>query len=322
MSIAGKILYEFYYQPKNQLEVVRKFGGKQNYEKMLAAEQEMKNHALELLTINGDFSPMGEFKINFLTGDRFIHQSLFCVYSFFKFLTPEESQQFSVNFYSDGTLSQGVISVLQTKFPQIRLVPFGETQQALREHLPVLSYPRLNKKTAAMPLFKKLIYPHLNQTGGAAFFDSDMLFLKKPIAFLKWVEQFKMQENAAFCILDVERSYGYQEEEILKIWPGGIQHNINSGMYGIDSRQIDFDFIEKLVCDFENNFGSQYYLEQMITAIILEKNGNLFVADSEEYIVLPGTEQIRSQTGTLHHYVNESKEFYFKDSWRKQLLRK
>ena len=319
MSIAGKLLYKFYYQPKIQREVVRKFGGKKHYQKMLAAEQEMKRYAMEILTINSSFSPAGEFKINFLTGDRFIHQSLFCVYSFFKFLTSEESGWFSVNFYSDGTLSPGVAATLQARFPQIRLVSFAETQQALREHLPAASFPKLNEKTAAMPLFKKLIYPHLNQTGGAAFFDSDMLFLKRPAAFLNWVEQYKIRGNTAFCILDVSRSYGYREEDILKMWPRGILHNINSGMYGIDSRQIDFDFIEKLVGDFENNFGSQYYLEQLITAIILEKAGNLFVADPREYIVLPGAEQVRAQTGTLHHYVNESKAFYFMESWRSQI---
>ncbi|MDN3584419.1 hypothetical protein QWZ17_26325 [Mucilaginibacter flavus] len=279
----------------------------------------MKKYALEALTIKSNFHPAGEFKINLLTGDRFIHQSLFCVYSFFKFLTPEESAQFSVNFYSDGTLSDEVVSVLKARFPQIQLVSYSDTKDALRKYLPETLFPRLNQKVAAIPLFKKLIYPHLNQSGGSAFFDSDMLFLKKPVAFLNWIEQFKTGKITAFCILDVHRSYGYSEESIRKIWPGGIIHNINSGMYGIDSRQIDFGAIENLVVDFEDKFGSQYYLEQMITAMILEKSPDLIVASPHEYIVMPGPEQVRAQTGTLHHYVNESKAFYFLESWRLQI---
>ncbi|TSJ35971.1 hypothetical protein FO440_23940 [Mucilaginibacter corticis] len=320
MSLAGKLLYKFYYQPKTQKEVVRKFGGKQRYQEMLAAEKEMERYALDILTIKSDFNPEGRFKINFLTGDRFIHQSLFCVYSFFKFLTPGESGQFSVNFYSDGTLSDQVSAILRQRFPQIRLISSAETKQALKECLPVATFPKLNEKTAVMPLFKKLIYPHLKQTGGAAFFDSDMLFLKKPVAFLNWVGQYEENQNAAFGISDVQRSYGYQEQEIRKIWSSGVSHNINSGMYGIDSSKIDLHFIENLVSDFEKNFGSQYYLEQLITAIILERTGNLVVADPQEYIVLPGAAQVRSQTGTLHHYVNESKALYFIESWKKQIV--
>jgi len=42
----------------------------------------------------------------------------------------------------------------------------------------------------------------------------------------------------------------------------------------------------------------------------------LYVASKSEYIVLPTEEQVDNQTGTLHHYVNESKEVYFKKAWK------
>ena len=98
-----------------------------------------------------------------------------------------------------------------------------------------------------------------------------------------------------------------------------IKLNINSGMYSLCSELIDFSFIERLVHEFDSRYGSQYYMEQLITAILLEKSGNLFAAPQDDYIVLPSREQIKFQTGTLHHYVNESKEFYFKESWRSQI---
>ena len=320
MSIIGKLVYKLYFQRKNELATVKKFGGKSNYLSMLASEQEMKAYALNNLIIESNFNNEGKFKINFLTGDRFIHQTLFCTYSFFRFLTPDESSNFSVHYYSDGTLSAASIDILKTRFPNIRVIGFDETMTAVRNQLPKSSFPYLSKKIETHPLFKKLIYPHLNNIGLSTFFDSDMLFIKRPVEFLYWLFKVDINKNQAFCIQDVSRSYGYSESEILKILPAPIQNDINSGMYTIYSEQIDFLFIENLVKEFEKNFGSQYYLEQLITAIILEKTESLFVAPKTEYIVLPAYEQIKNEIGTLHHYVNESKEFYFKEGWKKQVF--
>lgn len=320
MSIIGRLIYKLYFQPQNKQAIIKKFGGKSNYLSMLAAEQEMKLFALSDLVIKSNFNYKGRFKINFLTGDQFIHQTLFCTYSFFKFLTWDESSDFSVNYYSDGTLSASTLETLKERFPQIKVIGFDETLIALRDLLPQTLYPTLNKKIDTLPLFKKLIYPHLNNNGLSTFFDSDMLFIKKPVDFLNWLYKDQNFKNHAFCIQDVHRSYGYSDSEILKIWPVKLRYNINSGMYSICSENMDFLFIENLIQEFEAQFGSQYYLEQLITAIILEKSGNLFVAPKAEYIVLPTHEQIKNQSGTLHHYVNESKEFYFKESWKKQLF--
>jgi hypothetical protein len=320
MSILGKLIYQLYYHPKGKKAIIEKFGGKQNYLEMLAAEQEMKKYALMELRIDSNFNKEGQFKLNFLTGDNFIHQTLFCTYSFFKFLTPQESANFSVCYYSDGTLSDPVAAALHARFPQIKVITFQESKAALRDHLPQSRFPYLNKKVNSLPLFKKLIYPHLDNKGSAIFFDSDMLFLKRPEVFLNWLFQKGSSKEHTFCILDVERCYGYTDQQIRKVWPDEVKNNINSGMYAIFSEHMDLPFIEGLVKEFEGRYGSQYYLEQLVTAIVLEKTGNLFVAPPSEYIVLPSQYQIQAQTGTLHHYVNQSKELYFKESWRKQLV--
>ena len=305
MSILGKLIYKLYFQRRNEQLTVKKFGGKQNYLSMLAAEQEMKIYALNNLIIKSNFSLNGKFRINFLTGDRFIHQTLFCTYSFFKFLTPEESSNFSVHYYSDGTLSATSMAILKRRFPAIRVIGFDETRLAVQNHLPDSLFPRLNEKINTQPLFKKLIYPHLNNSGLSTFFDSDMLFIRRPVEFLNWLYKADPNMNQAFCIQDVNRSYGYSEAEILKIWPVKVRNDINSGMYSVCSERMNFPFIENIVKAFEENFGSQYYLEQLITAIILEKSNDLYVAPRSAYIVLPTLDQIKNQIGTLHHYVNE-----------------
>jgi hypothetical protein len=189
----------------------------------------------------------------------------------------------------------------------------------LTEHLPASKYPYLNKNVRMFPLFKKLIYPNLGSEGLLTFFDSDMLFLDRPTEFLNWLAGVGTSTDKAFCIQDVQRSYGYTDEEISRLWPKAIPHNINSGLYALHSTNLDWEFIEELAKQFEQNYGPHYYMEQLITAILLERTGNLLAAPKSKYIVFPSYEQIQNQTGILHHYVNESKEFYFKEGWKRQI---
>ena len=319
MSFLGKIIYKFYYKGKSDRAYMQKFGGKANYLDMLQAEQEMRTYALHKLTIDSGFKPDGKFKLNFLTGDKFIHQTLFCTYSFFKFLTTEESSNFSVNYFSDGSLSGETMALLKSRFPAVRVIDTHQINDLRSTYLPKSIFPLLNKKVNTLPLFKKLIYPHLNNSGLAIFFDSDMLFMRRPVAFLNWLYQFGDDAKQAFCIQDINRSYGYTDEQILKVWPAPVKNDINSGLYAINSAQIDFKWIEAIANKFETQYGSQYYMEQLITAILLEKTGNLTVASKADYIVLPDIAQIENQTGVLHHYVNESKRLYFKQSWKNQV---
>jgi hypothetical protein len=321
MSLIGKIIYKLYFERKAKKAYHEKFGGRQNYLRMLLAEEEMKDFALQQLEIPQNSNANGKFIINFLTGDQFIHQSLFCTYSFFKQLLPAEFADFSVNYYSDGNLSNTTLGILNKRFPAINVIEIAASQQRLKRHLPRSSFPYLNDKVETLPLFKKLVYPNLEGEGLSIFFDSDMLFSRRPAAFIDWLYQAAGRPDQAFCIQDVQRSYGYSDEEIAKVWPVPVKNKVNSGLYATDHRNIDLHLIESLVKDFETKLGSQYYMEQLITAILLEKTGNLLVAPPADYIVYPSAGQVMRQDGVLQHYVNESKEFYFKEAWKKQLTR-
>jgi hypothetical protein len=316
MSVFGRLLYKYYYKPKGAKEALNKFGGEANYNQMIMAEQSMKKHALNNLIIDSGFNSNGRFKINFLTSDHLIHQTLFCTYSFFKFLTFEESLDFSVSYYSDGTLSDSTIEILQKKFPNIKVVGSKEMQIRISNNLPENIFPYLNKNVSEFPLFKKLVYPHINNTGLSTFFDSDMLFYKRPSEFIEWLYKQRSRGSEAFCIQDVKRSYGYKVSQISKAYHKPIINNINSGMYSIYSESVDFIFIEKLIKDLETRFGKNYLAEQLVTAILLEKSKNLHIAPKSEYIVFPTNEQIEGPVGTLHHYVDTSKEWYFKYAWK------
>jgi hypothetical protein len=319
MSALGKLLYKLYYEPRNKRATIKKFGGRQKYREMLAAERQMKHFALHDLVIGTELSPAGKFKINFLTGDKFIHQTLFCTYSFLKFLSPAEAPDFSVTYFSDGTLSTDLTALLKKRFPQIKIVDSVESERALTRHLPESSFPYLNKNVRRFPLFKKLIYPNLGNEGLLTFFDSDMLFLRRPVELLDWLYGSENKPDRAFCIQDVQRSYGYTDQEIWSIWPHKIEHDINSGLYAFHSKNLDWSFFEELSEKFEISYGPHYYMEQLMTAMMLKKSPELYVASKSAYIVFPSERQVEQQTGTLHHYVNESKAYYFKAGWQKQL---
>jgi len=318
MSLLGKLLYQLYYQPLQRKHTFKKFGGKDNYNAIIRAEQDMKKYALEHLQME-QLSSTGKIKINLLTGEKYLHQSLFCVYSLFKQISDFEKADISVCFYDDGSLTPDLLALLAAKYPFIKVICQRTSRKNVDSILPNANYPFIHKKLDNFQLIKKLVYIHAGNSGLNCFFDSDMLFVKKPAELMKWLYENADRREHAFGIFDVMRSYGYTNDEINAVYPPGVVRNINSGLYAIHSEEIDFDLVENLLKGFECGYGPNYYQEQLITAIILERSKGLHIAPQSDFIVMPSKEQTINQHGVLHHYVAESKEWYFKAGWRQIL---
>lgn len=316
MSIIGSLLYKLYYKPKGKKDIVSKFGGKDNYKLMLKGEDEMRKYTFTNLKIDYEHNSNCRYKINFLTGEKYIHQSLFCIHSFISFLSDDEKLDFSISFYDDGSLTTSTLDFLKTNHPAIKVIPAKETLVQINKVLPAKNYPFIHKKIKDYPFIKKLLYPHINNSGINCLFDSDMLFVKRPSFLLDWLKANGENKAKALGMLDVKRFYGYNDSEIRTIWPKNISNNINSGMYAIHTENVNFDLMEDLIQKFETSYGPNYYLEQMITAILLENSGDLDIVPQPDYIVLPAKAQILERQGTLHHYVDTSKEWYFKEAWK------
>jgi len=316
MSVLGKLIYKFYHQPRGRREIIKKFGGEASYNLMVEGELGMKKYALNELILDKKVSRNGLIKLNNLTGEKFIHQSLFCIQSFFKHLTEEEASRFSVHFYDDGSLTPETKQILAERFSSIHLISYEKSIGFTHKNIPEEKYPFIYKKLRDYPQIKKLIFLHGDNTGMNTCIDSDMLFMKKPQQYLNWIFDNWNKPDKTFCILDIYRSYGYSDDIINEIWPSGVKNNINVGLYALDSKLIDIDLMEHLIKCFEAKPGSSYYIEQLITGIFLEKQ-QLEIAPREEYIVYPTTEQVLSQAGILQHYVDASKEWYFKEAWKK-----
>lgn len=90
---------------------------------------------------------------------------------------------------------------------------------------------------------------------------------------------------------------------------------VNVGACGLKSDEIDWDRLEHWCRDTLEREGSSYYQEQALTALLVAGQPAR-VAPAQDYVVLPTRAQARDSHEVLHHYVAESKAWYFRDAWR------
>jgi hypothetical protein len=87
------------------------------------------------------------------------------------------------------------------------------------------------------------------------------------------------------------------------------------GAIGLKSEAINWNKLENWVKTLEEQEGTSYYLEQALSAMLIGKI-DATVLKTGDYIVNPSADQIKNKTGILHHYVDLSKEGYFKHAWK------
>lgn len=318
MSFLGKLIYKYYYRPKQISNTIKSYGGKEKYFEMRVGEAEMRAYALNNLIITSPFSKSGKFQLHFLTGEKFIHQTLFCIYSLSVWLNEDEAKNFSITLFDDNSLKNNTLKILKVKFPQLIILPYKETVEKVKTRFPIKNYPFINKKITELFFFNKLFFLHADSNSGLKIYlDSDMLFVNRPDEFLNWMNANWDKRGHAFSIEDIKKSYGYDESTLQKIANNPVNHQINAGFYGIQTENINFDEVERLINNIDKNYGSSYYMEQFITSLILVNQKNLTIFPRKDYIVWPTHEDVQCKNGVLHHYVDISKYDYFTQSWRR-----
>jgi hypothetical protein len=319
MSLLGKLFYKYYYGPKVKKDIIAKFGGQENFEKINECEAKMKAYAFERLVIHHQFHQQGKYQLFFLSGEKFLHQTLFCIYSLFRFLTKEEAAQFSITILDDGSLSDSRKVFLANKYSGIRVLSLLDAVRQVESNLPRKKFPFIHEAIDGLILFKKLFFTHSDlRPGLKIFLDSDMLFVRRPDLFLEWIRINGEKKEKYFGIEDVGVNYGYSNSLITEISKTVTSVAINSGFYGINTSSLDFEYLEQILKKIITAEGIHYYCEQFVTGIILTKRPeNLTVLPKSDYIVLPCERQVSMQDGVLHHYVDTSKEWYFKKGWER-----
>jgi hypothetical protein len=303
----GKLLYKLFYQPLAYIKQVKK-AGILNYFATQSASRDMVAHSLLLKEV-APTAGLPTLTIYFLTGEKYWYQTAFCLYSLQKV-----SSNFLIKgiFVDDGTFTGELKTQMLEQFPSASIVSRHETENLLNLHLPADKYPVIRKKRLIYPHLKKLTDVHFQPGGWKLVLDSDMLFFKYPEALINWLQAPK----TSFFLRDPVTSYHYTIALMEQLTGKPVRQHLNVGLVGLKSAAIDWDAIELWITELEKAEGKSYLLEQALSAMIVA--GQITnIAPPGDYLVLPTQLQVSEQAGVLHHYVAESKEWYYKTAWRK-----
>jgi len=304
-------LYSFYYGPKSRRAIIKNFGGKRNYQAIQKGEADMKMYAFNNLIFTNKNERQPKYQLNYLTGEKYLHQSLFCAFSFYEFLSPEARPDFLINFYDDGSLCPSTLDMLKTNFPSIHVISSEHTAQKFNRLLPADKYPHLHKKRAMYPHIRKLTDIHLGSQGWQLVLDSDMLFFDRPSQLLAWLKK----PEAPFLLFDPISSYHYSFGLMEGLTGNTVHPHLNVGIAGLKSEDINWDQVEHWIAALEKKEGTSYLLEQALTAMLCAGK-EIIIADKDQYLVKPDKKDVEHLQTTLHHYVAESKEWYYKMAWK------
>lgn len=302
-----KIINFLYRNPKSKLKHYRKFGGFFNLKKIEKARKEMEKAALDLPPV---ISYDDGLSIYFLTGKRYLYQTLFCIQS----LKKVSNEKFKFYLVDDGSFSNDDLENILRLLPNSITYTRKIIDERLASQLPKEKYPYLHHKRLEYPHIKKLTDVHIfDENEWKLVLDSDMLFWKNPDQLIKWLKN----PSIPTCMVDCEEAYGYSSTLMEELSGNKIHPLINVGVIGLKSNSINWGNLEKWCIELEKREGVTYFLEQALSAMIIGSE-NAEELDPQYYIVNP--KQINS-IDTLHHYVDVSKQLYFKKAW-KTILKK
>ena len=277
-----------------------------NYRLIKATRSQMERASAGLPAV---YSPADGLPVYFLTGKNYLYQTLFCIRS----LVISTKTQFRFVLVDDGSFDRKLIGRMNKQLPGADIITSDIIKQNLERIIPVLRYPYLHHKRVVYPHIRKLTDIHtLEGPPWKLVLDSDMLFWTDPVALTGWLKH----TDHPLHMVDCGEAYGYSPGLMNELCGEKIRPLINVGAIGLNSSSVDWGHLEHWIKVLEEKEGTSYYLEQALSAMIIgEKHSQAL--DARQYIVNPDTTAIDAQQGVLHHYVDLSKEGYFKQAWRK-----
>ncbi|MEN0054043.1 MAG: hypothetical protein AAGC65_10250 [Mucilaginibacter sp.] len=300
-----RVIDFLYRNPRSHLQKFKRFGGYFNYRSMMNGRREMEKHSVKLppVTSYADGLP-----VYFLTGKNYLYQTLYCIQS----LSKTTTNKFQFILVDDGSFDNQLIEQVNKQLPGARVFTAGEINRNLQNTLPESRYPNLRKKRAVYPHLRKLTDVHtIPGNAWKLVLDSDMLFWNEPVDLLSWLRHPQQPLHMIDCV----EAYGYSQKLMEQLAGSPIKPLLNVGAIGLKSEEINWQGLENWIKVMEEQEGTSYYLEQALSAMLIG-DGNATTLKAETYIVNPGKDQIKNKTGVLHHYVDLSKEGYFKQGWK------
>jgi hypothetical protein len=302
----GKLVYQGYYAPKGFLQK----GFDRGYFNMsidYLEKLKMEQAAYKLPSISKCASSSKPLEIYFLSGKKFWYQTCFCAYS----LTQQTSINLRPIVYDDGSLKAKYTQEIERIFPNAKIITLEEIETSLNQYLPQNKFPYLRERRLNYPNMRKLTDIHVGSNGWKLVLDSDMLFFQTPKFLLDWLNY---PEKPCYMV-DTETSYGYSETLMSSLAETTIPEKLNVGICGLNSDDIDWEKLEFWCRTTIEKEGTHYYQEQALIAMLVADRDCL-IAPAEDYRVMPNKEEVINPKAVLHHYVSDSKPWYFRYGWK------
>jgi hypothetical protein len=229
------VINYLYRYPLSAINRYRRFGGYLNYGRVLHGSAQMKKAAAKLPPLP---SKPGGAAIYFLTGKKYLYQTLFCIQSLLKV----SNAKFKFVLVDDGSFDEDFIKYMNKAVPGAEIITQPAIEENLNNHLPGHLFPVLHHKRGVYPHIKKLTDIHtLPGNNWKLVIDSDMLFWAEPVAILTWLNQ----PDKPLYMLDCKNSYGYSKNLMEQLSGAKIPDLLNVGVIGLDSTKIDWYKLEK-----------------------------------------------------------------------------
>lgn len=302
----GRIAYKLFYEPKGKVRKVFKQGLYNSY--IINRENgAMRKAALQLKIPVGHDDNLPTYQVYFLTGKKYWYQTTFCIYS----LAKVAKAHIKPVIFDDGSIDEALASQMRSQFPDIMIHRIYEIEERLNNYLPDSKFPYLRRRRGIYPHIRKLTDVHAGNIGWKLLLDSDMLFFQQPKLLFDWLDHSRQPIH----MLDCDNSYGYSFGLMEELTGCKIPQKLNVGAIGFKSEEIDWDKVEYWARLLEEREGSHYYQEQAIWAMLMS-NYACIAMPRQDYVVLPEHKEVIKPQAILHHYVAESKEWYFKYAWK------
>jgi hypothetical protein len=255
---------------------------------------------------HGDIRAGDPLYVHFLSGRDHWPMTAFCLFSL---LRCTRANVIPV-ILDDGTLSARERDALLRISPAAQFPSMDDCRERIERSLPVTAFPALRKLHRALPLMRKLLDVHAGQQGWRLFLDSDILFYREP----KWMLDWMRSPEQPVYMLDYQNSYGYSDALIHATLGNSVPATVNTGLCGLRSDEIDWDLLEYWASRLYAAEGVNHYSEQCLTAMLMCGKRSA-TAPRSDYRILPDRAEVRDPAAAMHHYVAESRTWYYIDGW-------
>lgn len=303
----GRLLYLGWYLPLSWLARSWREGGPLMQWQTARGRSEMMAAALSLPKLETPVVGARPIEVTFLTGSGFWFQTVFCIWT----LQQASGRRVSVRIFDDGSLTSEQFNAIRRVSEAAELVSAPAAEEMLAHSLPADRFPALHARRKKLPLMRKLMDVHGTSPGWRLLLDSDLLFFRNPSLLLDWLDTPSQPIRAT----DVINAYGYSLPTLHTLAGHPVPEKINTGILGLHGPSIDWERMESW-CRALDARGSHYYQEQALVALLLAGVEHT-AAPITDYVTLPCLPEARECRAVMHHYVAESKRWYFQKNWRR-----